>query len=369
MDSEKELRKGPLDDIHRRMGARMIPFAGWSMPLQFRGIIEEHWAVREKVGVFDISHMGRLFISGPDAAALLRRALTFSIDRLEDGRGHYALLCREDGGIIDDIFVFRLEEGRHLLVGNAANADRDRDHVAGLVEPGMTVRLEDRQMQTVMIAVQGPVARARVAEVLGRGLIERLPRHACTEFELLGTKAFISRSGYTGEDGFELIAGVTAGRALWEGLAGGGLQPCGLGARDTLRLEAALPLYGNDIDTSTDPFEAGLGRVVDLDDDRRFVGKEALLRRREPGPKRRLACLRATGKGIMRAGCPILHGGREVGMVSSGGISPTLGTSIGMGYLPVEIAAGGTALKVDVRGKLLPAEVVRRPFYERRQQE
>jgi aminomethyltransferase len=365
MDGEKELRKSPLDDIHQQMGARMIPFAGWSMPLQFRGIIEEHWAVREKVGVFDISHMGRLFISGADAAALLRRALTFSIDRLEDGRGHYALLCQEDGGIIDDVFVFRLEERRYLLVGNAANADHDREHVARLVEPQTAVRLDDRQVQTVMLAVQGPLARERLPEVLGRELIERLSRHACTEFELLGTKAFISRSGYTGEDGFELVAAVTAGRALWEGLASGGVQPCGLGARDTLRLEAALPLYGNDIDTSTDPFEAGLGWVVDLDDDRRFVGKEALLRLRERGLKRRLACLRATGKGIMRAGCPILHGGREVGVVSSGGISPTLGTSIGMGYLPVEIAAEGTALHVDVRGKLLPVEVVKRPFYRR----
>jgi aminomethyltransferase len=367
MGDEKELRESPLDDIHRRMGARMVPFAGWSMPLQFVGVVEEHRAVREAVGIFDLSHMARLFVSGPDAAGLLRRALTFNIDRLKDGRGHYALLCREDGGIIDDVFVFRSEEGRYLVVCNAANADRDREHMAGLTEPGAAVRLDERRMQTVMLALQGPQAKERLAEVLGRGLIERLPRLGCTEFELLGTKAFISRSGYTGEDGFEMITAVATGRALWEGLASGGVQPCGLGARDTLRLEAALALYGNDIDASTDPFEAGLGWVVDLDDDRRFVGKEALLRRREDGPRRHLACLRATGKAMMRAGCRILHDGKAVGQVSSGGFSPTLGTSIGMGYLPVELATEGTALQVDVRGEPLAVQVVPRPFYERQE--
>lgn len=365
MGEKKELRRSPLDDLHRRLGARMTAFAGWEMPLQFRGIIEEHRAVREDVGIFDVSHLGRLFVTGPGAESLLRRALIFDVARLGDGRGHYALLCREDGGIIDDLMVFRLEEGRYLVVGNAANAERDRRQIAEPVEGGMTVRLDDRQAQTVMLAVQGPQARARLSEALGRDLVERLPRHGCAEFELLGTKAFVSRSGYTGEDGFELITSVTAGRALWEGLVSGGVQPCGLGARDTLRLEAALLLHGADIDTSTDPFEAGLEWVVDLDGDRWFVGKEALLRRRERGPQRRLVCLRAMGRRIMRAGQAILRDGEAVGALTSGGFSPTLGMSIGMGYVPVALSDEGTGLAVDVRGRRLPVKAVTRPFYRR----
>lgn len=366
MTEETCLRKSPLDALHRRTVARMVPFAGWSMPLQFTGIIEEHHAVRRRVGVFDVSHMGRLFVSGADAAALLRKAVTYNVRRLKDGQGHYALLCQEDGGIIDDLFVYRMKEGRYLVVDNCANADRDREQIRGLVEPGMDVTLDDRQEGTAMLALQGPEAPRHLSDLLGPQLRERLPRHACAEFELLGTKAFIAQSGYTGEDGFEIVAGVEQGRALWEGLIGTGVQPCGLGARDTLRLEAALHLYGNDIDTSTNPFEAGLGWAVDLDDEP-FVGREALLRAEQGGPRRRLACLRATAKGIMRAGCPILHRGQAVGRVTSGGFSPTLGVSIGMGYLPPELAVEKTALGVDVRGKLLPAEVVQRPFYKRPQ--
>jgi aminomethyltransferase len=361
---ESSLKRSPLDDVHRRMGARMVPFAGWEMPLQFAGVIEEHNAVRQRAGVFDVSHMGRLVVSGSDAAALLRKALTYNVHRLPDGRGHYALLCQEDGGIIDDLFVYRMEEGRFLVVDNAANAERDRDHIAALVEPGTNVRVEDIQAGTAMIALQGPESPRILSEALSAAFIERLPRHACAEFELSGTKASIAQSGYTGENGYEIITTPDRARALWERLIGGGVQPCGLVARDALRLEAALHLYGNDIDTGTNPFEAGLGWVVDLDDEP-FVGKEALLRAKREGVRRQLACLKATGKGIMRAGCLILQGGQTVGRVTSGGFSPALGVSIGMGYLPSALAAEGTALEIDVRGKLLPVEVVRRPFYKR----
>ena len=364
MAGDDSLKRSPLDDVHRRMGARMAPFAGWEMPLQFAGVVEEHNAVRQRAGVFDVSHMGRLFVSGSDAAALLRKALTYNVHRLPDGQGHYALLCQEDGGIIDDVFVYRMQEGRFLVVDNAANAERDRDHIAALVEPGTDVRVEDRQAGTAMIAIQGPESPRMLSEVLSAALVERLPRHGCAEFELLGTEAFIAQSGYTGENGYEMVMGPDQGRALWEGLIGSGVQPCGLVARDALRLEAALHLYGNDIDTSTNPFEAGLGWVVDLDDEP-FVGKEALLRAKREGVRRQLACLKATGKGIMRAGCLILHGGQTVGRVTSGGFSPALGVSIGMGYLPPALAVEGTALEIDVRGKLLLAEVVRRPFYKR----
>ena len=364
MSVEVSLRKSPLDGLHRRLGARMVPFAGWEMPLQFAGIIQEHNAVRQRAGVFDVSHMGRLFVSGGDASAFLRKALTYNVHRLKDRQGHYALLCGEDGGIIDDVFVYRLAEARFLVIDNAANAERDLDHVTGLVERGMRVTLEDRQTQTAMIALQGPEAARIFSELLGATLVDGLPRHGCAEFELRGTRAFIAQSGYTGENGYEMVTDPDEGRALWEQLLGSGVQPCGLGARDTLRLEAALHLYGNDIDTSTNPFEAGLGWVVDLDDEP-FVGKEALLRAKAAGVRRQLVCLRATAKGIMRTGCAVLHAGRPVGRVASGGFSPTLEVSIGMAYLPPALAVEGTALEIDVRGRLLPAEVVKRPFYKR----
>jgi glycine cleavage system T protein (aminomethyltransferase) len=341
----------------------MVPFAGWEMPLQFSGIVDEHNAVRGWAGVFDVSHMGRLIISGPDAAILLRRAVTFNVNRLKEWQSHYAILCQEDGGIIDDLVVYRLDRGRFLIVDNASNADTDRDHVASLIEPAMDVTLDDTQSQTAMIAIQGPKAPALLAETITAALIEQLPRHGCMEFELMGSGAFIAEGGYTGEEGYEIIVDAARGHALWRGLLSARAKPCGLGARDTLRLEAALALYGNDIDRTTNPFEAGLGWVVDLDDDP-FVGKEALLRVKQEGV-RRLVCLEAEGKGIMRSGFPVLHGGKAIGKVTSGGFSPTLGVSIGMAYVSLELSEVGTSFEVDVRGKPLPARVVKRPFYRR----
>jgi aminomethyltransferase len=362
------LRKTPLSDLHERQDARIVPFAGWAMPVQYRGIVEEHHAVRRRAGIFDVSHMGRLFVVGADAGRLLRRALTYRVDALAEGRGHYTLLCNDGGGIIDDPYVYRLDDQRYLIVGNAANADRDRERIASMLEPGMDAELLDRQEQTVMLAVQGPASGGYMARVLGAE-VAALEKRACTEMPFLQHKLFVSRTGYTGEDGFELVTSVEGGRALWRQLLSDGVEPCGLGARDTLRLEAALPLWGKDIDESTDPYEAGLGWVVSLDDGAEFAGRNALAGIRERGPRRRLAHLRATDRGVIRDGCDVLHDGERAGAVTSGGYSPTLGTSIAMAYVPPALAATGTRLEVDVRGRTLPVEVVRRPFVKHDRQD
>jgi aminomethyltransferase len=342
----------------------MVPFAGWSMPVQFAGIIEEHRAVRSRVGLFDVSHMGRLYVSGGDAADLLSRAGTYDVRDLEPGRGHYSILCRDDGGILDDFYVYRLGADRFLVVGNSVNADRDRDQIRGLLKAGTDVSMDDRQESTVMLALQGPQAVEALAAVVDPDVARGLPRRRCTETYWQGETLFVSRTGYTGEDGFELATSVEAGRALWEKLVATGVRPCGLGARDTLRLEAALALYGNDIDTSTNPWEAGLGWAVTLEDGADFVGRAAVEAARSR-VERHLVCVTAMEPGIMRSGCAILHSGEQVGRVTSGGYSPTLETSIGMGYLPPDLTAEGTNVEVEVRGKRLAARVVPRPFYRR----
>ncbi len=296
---ETDLKRSPLDAEHRRLNARMVPFAGWEMPLQYSGIVDEHNAVRNGAGLFDVSHMGRLIFSGRDALPLLRRALTYNVYRLKEWQADYTTICQEDGGIIDDVFVYRMDGGRFLLVTNASNADTDRDHIASLVEPQMDVVIDDIQLRTAMIAIQGPESTPLLAETVTAALVEELPRHGCMEFELMGSNAFISQGGYTGEDGYEIVIDAVRAHALWRGLLSARIKPCGLGARDTLRLEAALLLYGNDIDRTTNPFEAGLGWAVDLDDEP-FVGREALRAIKEAGPKRRLVCLEAVEKGIMR---------------------------------------------------------------------
>jgi len=359
------LRQLPLADQHRALGARFAPFAGWEMPVQYAGIVEEHRAVRQRAGVFDVSHMGRLFVAGAAAGRLLRRTLTYQVDQLAEGEAHYALLCAGDGGILDDVFVYRLDDARFLVVNNASNAELGRERIESLVEAGMDVELLDRQASTVMLALQGPEAAAALRRALGPAAPVDLAKRRCTELEFAGYKLFASRTGYTGEDGFELVTSVDAGAHLIARLTAEGVAPCGLGARDTLRLEAALPLYGNDIDATTNPWEAGLGFAVSLDDGAAFAGREALVAVREAGATRRLACLRAMERGVMRAGYVVLHGGKAVSTVTSGSFSPTLEVSIGMAYLPIDLAKKGTELEVDVRGRPLRVVVVPRPFYRR----
>jgi aminomethyltransferase len=356
------LHRTALYDRHVALGARMVPFAGWEMPLQYAGIVEETRAVRARAGVFDVSHMGRLFVTGPHAADLLRRVLTYNVRALAPGQGHYSLLCNDAGGILDDPYVFRLGPERWMVIPNAATNMGDIAWIRDHIRPGWDVRLDDRREQTVMLALQGPGARHVFGAVLSAAIAERLPRRAITEIAVAGHKATVSRTGYTGEDGFEFVLAVNAGRELWDVLLRAGVVPCGLGARDTLRLEAALALYGQDIDPTTNPYEAGLGWVVSLDDGEDFVGRAALAALKD-AVTRRLACLQAEERGgVFRHGCALVRDGAPVGTLTSGGHSPTLGTSIGMGYLPRALTAPGTALAVVVRGRPVRARVVRRPF-------
>ncbi len=358
------LRRTCLHEEHLGLGARMVPFTGWDMPVQYKGIIEEHHSVRRAAGMFDVSHMGRFEIRGPKAATFLRHICTYDLTRLSPGQGHYAAVCRPDGGIMDDVYVYCLAADRYILVANAANVDK----VGGWLRRHMrsfAVELFDVSASTCMIAAQGPEARERLAGVLDPEFVRSLRPRACAETEWEGTLLFASRTGYTGEDGLELVTRAEAGPRLWRALLDAGIIPCGLGARDTLRLEAALLLHGNDMDETVNPFEVGLGWVVTLDDGADFIGREALLHARDSEPQRVLVCLKAEEKGVMRAGCPILRSGQEVGKVTSGGHSPTLGVSIGMGFVPPQMAAQDTEFTVDVRGRPLEAKVVPRPFYKR----
>jgi aminomethyltransferase len=365
------LRRTPLFDEHVRMGGRMVPFAGWEMPVQYSGIIEEHNAVRNAAGMFDVSHMGRFQYYGPDGVELLRRVCTYDVGLLAPGQGHYCAVCREDGGILDDVYVFSLPAEvedpvgrRYLLVANASNAERIRDWVAAR-KGDLNARFQDRHESTAMIAVQGPRAMGVLAGLLGEEAIRSLKPRRCGLFYWQGEEVFGSRTGYTGEDGMELVIEASMGPVLWRALLDAGVAPCGLGARDTLRLEAALLLYGNDMDETVNPFEAGLAWTLTLDDGAEFVGREALLRARDAKLARMLVCLKAEQRGVMRPGHAILRSGQQVGKVTSGGHSPTLGVSIGMGFVPPEMAEEGTELTVDVRGKPLPVRVAPRPFYKR----
>jgi aminomethyltransferase len=351
-------------DEHKRLGARMVPFSGYEMPVQYTGVIEEHNAVRRRSGMFDVSHMGRFEVHGRDAGRFLRQISTWDMMRLAAGEGHYSAACREDGGILDDIYVFCLDPERYLVVVNASNAPKMKAWIKERIEQ-WDARLTDRHASTAMIAVQGPEALARLRALIGDDFVASLKPRRCAETNWREHTLFASRTGYTGEDGLELVIDAEAGPDLWRALLDAGVQPAGLGARDTLRLEAALLLYGNDMDEDTNPWEVGLDWVVTLDDGADFIGRNSLVGRKERGLSRELVCLKTNDRGIMRSHCDIFRQGEKVGTITSGGYSPTLGISIGMGFVPPELAAEGTELTVDVRGKPLPVRVVARPFYKR----
>ncbi len=377
-EAKISLLRTALYNEHLRLGARMVPFAGYEMPVQYTGVIEEHNAVRQRAGMFDVSHMGRFEVHGPAAAHFLRYICTWDMTRLTPGEGHYSAACRGDGRMLDDVYVFRLPEarlsplppggtrgdGRYLIVVNASNAEKMKRWMGQHIARFNAVLL-DRHVSTAMIAVQGPQALNILDHMLGREFVRSLRARRCDEKEWMGQTVFASRTGYTGEDGLELVVDASAGPALWQALLNAGVTPCGLGARDTLRLEAALLLYGNDMDEQTDPWEVGLDWVVTLDDGADFLGRDALLRQKEAGLERTLVCLKARERGIMRPHCDIFRSAERAGTITSGGYSPTLGVSIGMGFVPPELSAEGTELTVDVRGRRLPVRVVPRPFYKR----
>ncbi len=366
------LLRTPLNAWHREHGARMVAFAGWEMPIQYRSIVEEHQATRQAVGLFDISHMARIFLSGPDTAAFLDYLVTNSVGNLSPGRIRYALVTNPQGGTKDDVLVYRLPDGgdhSHLVVANAAN----RQKILEWLErnrAGRRVAWVDRTLQTAMIAVQGPRAIELVARIvaLSSGSLAELRYYRAATCRVVGTEGLVSRTGYTGEDGVELIVPAEKAVELWRTLLEGGTavgaSPCGLGARDTLRLEAGLPLYGHELAEDISPLEARLEFAVKFDKGE-FVGRDALLAQQRQGLTRVRVGLELEGRRIAREGAEIQADGRTIGKVTSGTFAPTLQKVIAMGFVPPAYAEPGTAVTVLVRGHAVPARVVALPFYRR----
>ncbi|MEZ5944706.1 MAG: glycine cleavage system aminomethyltransferase GcvT [Planctomycetaceae bacterium] len=354
-----------LHDWHAANGGRMVDFAGWSMPIQYSTITEEHAAVRERVGLFDIAHMGRIVFTGSDAEKFLDRLLTNDVTRLKVGQVRYSLVCNEQGGILDDVLVYRFED-RHMLVVNASN----RDKIVSWIEEhrgGFDVAVDDQTTTTFMFAIQGP----RSLDVLGPHAsadLGAMKYYTALDAEVFGKKATISRTGYTGEDGFEVIVSLAEGDEVWQAVlqsgAEAGIAPCGLGCRDTLRLEAAMPLYGHEMDEQTDPLTAGLAFGVKMDAGE-FFGKSALkvISARTDLPVR--VGLKLEGKRIAREGAIVRAENAAVGHITSGTFSPTLNEVIAMAYVPGNLSQPGTSVEVDIRGKCVAAEVVALPFYRR----
>jgi aminomethyltransferase len=366
-DAVAELRRTPLHDVHVALGARMVPFAGYEMPVQYRSIIEEHRTVRSAVGLFDLSHMGEVAISGPEALAFSRYAVVSDPGALEPGQAQYSMLCTDDGGIIDDLILYRTEEG-YLIVCNASNRDAVVEHLGLLLSRGdFDAVLDDRSERTALLAPQGPRAAELVAGLTGLEL-SGLANYHSLPGRVAGIDCLVARTGYTGEDGFELFCEARRAERLWQALTEAGiplgLEPCGLGSRDTLRLEAGMPLYGNELDRETNPFEANLGRVVKLEKGE-FVGRRALHRIQQEGPRRKLIGLAMRDTAIPRHGYAVQADGNEVGTVTSGTLSPTLGERIAMAYVPADRAAIGNEFEVVVRERAHPAEQVKLPFYRR----
>ena len=356
-------RRTPLYDRHVALKARVVPFAGWDMPVQYAGIVAEHKAVRTAAGIFDVSHMARLSFGGPDALGLLETVFTNSVATMKDMQVRYGLLCNHAGGILDDVLVYKWPYG-YAMVVNASN----RDKILGWLNTnaaGKTVQIQDQTETTTMIAVQGPKAVGLVAGMFADD-VAKLKYYHATPTRYRDKGCVVSRTGYTGEDGFEVMVPNALGEAVWDELLAKGAAPCGLGARDTLRLEAAMPLYGHELNESIDPIQAGLGWAVKLDKDD-FIGRRALVMATElVGRAPTRVGLDVEGKRAAREGCPIQLGdGRAVGTVTSGSYAPFLEKSIAMGYVEPGSAAVGTRLVVDIRGTPAPAVVVPLPFYKR----
>ena len=349
------LRRTALFDRHVNAGAKLVPFAGWDMPVQYEGIRAEHVQVRTHAGMFDVSHMGQIETSGGEAERLLQRLLSNDVSKLAEGGAQYSVLCRDDGGVLDDLFTYRLPGGRFLTVTNAANHDKDlawfREHAGGY-----EAEVTDAAADWAMLAVQGPEARAALESIASGELPARM---RTVELELAGVETLVCGTGYTGEDGCELMLPPDGAGAVWDALADRGVRPVGLGARDTLRLEVCFHLYGNDLSEDRNPIEAGLGWCCTLDTG--FVGADALA---GVEPAQRLVPFAFTGPGIPRQDNPVAapHG---QGVVTSGTLSPCLEMGIGMAYVPAEDAEPGTAIEVHVRGKARAAEVRARPLYRK----
>ena len=360
------LKRTPYTDYHIAAGAKMVPFAGYYMPVQYTGIIEEHKAVRTNVGLFDLTHMGEFEVTGPKALDFLQSTTTNDVSALEKNQIQYSCLTYPDGGIVDDLLVYNLE-GRYVLVVNASNIDKDfawlREHLIG----GVT--LINRSDEISLLAIQGPNAQ-KLVQGLTSFRLDDLKYYHAAEAEIAGKKILFSRTGYTGEDGFELYIPNADGAHFWKAVMEAGrkfdMALIGLGARDSLRLEMKMALYGNDIDQTTNPIEAGLGWIVKLKKGN-FIGAEAIRKVKDATPTRKLVCLVLKDKAFPRHGYDIYDGAEKVGQVTSGTVSPSLGIPIAMGYVASRLASPGDKVQIDVRGKRVAAEVIKPPFYKKDQ--
>jgi aminomethyltransferase len=364
------MNRTPLYEAHRAAGGKLVDFAGWEMPIQYSGVLDEYHAVRRQAGLFDVSHMGRLLVTGPDALPFLQQVTTNDVERLAVGQAHYSLVCNPAGGIKDDIFVYRLELERYLLCVNASNRQKIS---AWFVEQGHTwacCHMEDQSGALAQIALQGPAAR-EILSTFGNPAAQSLQLRHCAQLDLCGVSTLVARTGYTGELGYEFYVPSSGAERLWSELLtrgkANGLKPAGLGARDLLRLEMAYLLYGNDIDESTSPLEAGVEWAVSFAKES-FVGKDPLVGQKRRGVARRLVAFELTEKAVPRHGCKVLDPKGDVvpiGDVTSGNFSTLLQKGIGLAYVPSTYAQPGTALFIDIRGKALPAVVVKPPFYRK----
>lgn len=359
------LKRTPLFDVHRQLNAKMVPFGGWEMPVQYAGILEEHRAVRGKAGLFDVSHMGEFEVRGHGALEAVQRVTTNDASRLQVGQVQYSALTTPEGTFVDDLTVYKFADDRYGLTVNASNIDKDFAWIRDHITPGSD--LTNTSDEVALLALQGPKAQT-ILQKLTPVNLAKIRYYWFVEGTVLGVACGVSRTGYTGEDGFEIYAPAQHAVRLWNGLleagAPEGLQPCGLGARDTLRLEAKMALYGNDIDDRHTVLEADLAWIVKLDKGE-FIGRQALARQKAEGARRKLVGFEMIGRGIARSHYPIVKGEKPIGEVTSGGPAPWLGKNIGLGYVAVEHAAVGSEFEVMIRGTPVPAKVVPTPFYRR----
>lgn len=368
MASHGSLSRTPLYGAIAALQPRLTDFAGWEMPIQFTSIAQEHQAVRQASGIFDISHMGRFVLRGPGLMTALQSLVPSDLASLQPGAAQYTVLLNEQGGILDDLIVYyqgQEPDGteRALLIVNAVTRQQDYDWIAAHLA-NSALELRDESLQSVLLAVQGPEALALLQPHTDLDLAA-IQRYGHREGRVLGQPAFVARTGYTGEDGFEVMVPSATGLLLWQQLVAAGMTPCGLGARDTLRLEAAMALYGQDVDAQTTPWEAGLGWLVHLDRKGDFIGRAALEAQQQTGVPRRLVGIQMEGRNIARHGYPVLAEGMAVGIVTSGTWAPSLERAIALAYVPPHLAKVGQAIAVEIRGKACPGTVVKRPFYRR----
>ncbi len=357
MSTDTARKRTALYERHLELGARIIDFAGWQMPVSYEGIREEHMAVRTHAGMFDVSHMGEIEVEGPGALGFLQRVLSNDVAKIAIGAAQYSCLCAEDGGVLDDLFAYRLGGDRYLLVTNSANHEADLAWL-GRWSREHDVAVRDVAERYAMLAVQGPHARATLAATLA---VELAPRMRVAALRIGDRPALACGTGYTGEDGVELLIDPEVAPPIWAELLDAGVVPCGLGARDTLRLEACFPLHGQDLSPERNPIEAGLGWCCA--EQTGFIGSEAIARIRAEGPPEKLAPFKIEGDGIARQGNPVLAAGEPAGIVTSGSFSPSLEIGIGMAYLRPELAEPGSEVEIDVRGKRRPARIASKPLY------